>query len=46
MNFKWLIKQLVPLNYESVFRNSENKKCRCNWKMWLGKPFDINFSIA
>lgn len=42
MNINWLLKQLLPLKYETVYRNSEGERFFCSWRMWLGKAFEIN----
>lgn len=45
MNVKWLLKQLLPLKYETVYRNENNERIFCSWRMWFGKPFNINENI-
>jgi hypothetical protein len=37
---KWYIKQLLPLKYESTFREKGVMK-HCVWRMWFGRCFDI-----
>jgi hypothetical protein len=38
----WYIKQLLPLKYDTVFRENEVKKL-CIWHMWLGRCFNIRY---
>ncbi|BBL61525.1 hypothetical protein [Methanobrevibacter arboriphilus] len=40
MEFKWLVKQLLPLSYWTKY--GKNGKCYfVIWRMWFGKSFDI-----
>lgn len=41
MNIIWLLKQLLPLKYGTVYRNSDGEKIFCSWRMWFGTPFDV-----
>ena len=38
--FKWYLKQLLPLNYDSNYKEG-NKKIHVIWKMWMGKCYNI-----
>ena len=39
----WLLKQILPLKYESTYTEMEtNNKMHSTWRMWLGKPFNIS----
>lgn len=42
MNMIWLLKQLLPLKYETVYRNDNDEKIFCSWRMWFGKSFNIH----
>lgn len=42
MNFKWLLKQFLPLKYETFYRNSDGERFFCSWRMWFGKVFNVN----
>ena len=38
----WLIKQLLPLRYDSTFTECGVRQL-CTWRMWLGWCFDIRY---
>jgi len=40
VNMRWFLKQLLPLNYETTYRQS-SEKYFCRWRMWFGKCFNI-----
>lgn len=40
-SLKWLIKQLLPLTYFSKYKDGEDKQFVCSWKMFMGKPYNI-----
>jgi hypothetical protein len=41
MTIKWVLKQLLPFTYHSVFVDEKGQKWFCIWNMWLGKCFNI-----
>ena len=41
---KYLLKQIVPLKYETEYMNSNCEQMYCSWRMWLGKPFHIHYA--
>lgn len=45
MDITWIIKQLLPLKYESTYRTVDEKdkpvKMHSTWRMWFGQPFNI-----
>jgi len=39
---KWMLKQLLPLKYESTYRKgAELLRTHVTWRMWFGKCFNI-----
>ena len=39
LNFKWYLKQLLPLRYETVYTDSQDVEWLAMWRMWFGKVF-------
>lgn len=37
----WYLKQILPMKYSSTFLEGGQRK-HCEWRMWLGRCFDIN----
>ena len=45
MDIIWLLKQVLPFKYETVYTNSDNQKIFCSWRMWFGKSFEVKHYI-
>lgn len=38
-------KRYIPVKQETKYRNSDNVKCKCEWRMFLTKPFNIKHEV-
>ena len=51
MSISFYLKQLLPLKYETEYTvtddSTKNELIRmgCTWRMWFGKPFNINHYV-
>ena len=49
MNIRWLLKQLLPLRYESTYRTLDDDghyvRMHSTWRMWFGKSFNIHQEV-
>lgn len=41
MRIGYFLRKLLPLKYNTNYRNSNNEFMKCSWWMWMGKPFHI-----
>jgi hypothetical protein len=41
MRIRYFLRKLLPLKYNTNYRNSNNEFMKCSWWMWMGKPFHI-----
>lgn len=51
MDLTWLIRQLLPLKYESTYRVTDDNdgefiRMHTTWRMWFGKPFNIHHELV
>ena len=42
----WNLRQLLPLTYRSHYRDAENRRRFCVWKMFLGRAYAIEDYIV
>ena len=38
----WLLRQLLPLTYRSVYTDDKGSRHFCVWNMFLGKCFNVD----
>ena len=41
-NWKWYVRQILPLTYRSHYVEMNGKKYFTVWRMWFGRCFDID----
>jgi hypothetical protein len=42
MNVIWWIKQILPFQYCSAYRDGDGKYHHVKWRMWAGRCFRVN----